>query len=110
VGPGSWTGCRVGVAAVKGFALACPKPVIAINSLDVIGDPSAIQSNKNKYFVKRGNKYGCEELSSLDGFETLEGIGIENYRARLVALAKCGKRIQAKQLQPFYVTDFVVKA
>jgi len=31
-GPGSWTGSRVGVVAVKAYALATNKPVIALNA------------------------------------------------------------------------------
>lgn len=110
VGPGSWTGCRVGVAAVKGYAIAHPLPVIAINSLDAIGDPSALRSNLDNYYIKRGSKYSCEKLLSTEGFATVENIGgIENYRTRLISLAKSGKRITAKELQPFYLTDFIIK-
>jgi tRNA threonylcarbamoyl adenosine modification protein YeaZ len=108
VGPGSWTGCRVGVAAVKGYAMAHPKPTVAINSLDAIGDPAAIRSNLDNYYIKRGSKYSCEKLTTTEGFATIEGIGIECYRSRLISLAKSGKRIDAKDLQPFYLTEFVV--
>ena len=108
VGPGSWTGCRVGAAAVKGWAFACPKPVVAINSLDCIGDPSAIRSNLDNYYIKRGNKYTCEKLQSTEGFATIESVGIEGYRARLVSSVKSGKRISAKELQPFYLADFKI--
>jgi len=109
VGPGSWTGCRVGVAAVKGYAMAVPKPVIAINSLEAIGDPSALKSNLNKYYIKRGKNFTCEQLFSTEGLATIESIGgIENYRTRLISLARSGKRIPANELQPFYLTDFVI--
>ena len=109
VGPGSWTGCRVGVAAVKGWAFAHPLPVIAINSLDALGDPSALRCNLDNFYIRRGNIYTCEKLSSTEGFSTMESIGIENYRARLVELAKSGAQISARELQPFYLTEFVVK-
>jgi len=33
-GPGSWTGSRVGVVAVKGWAFALGKPVIALGAMD----------------------------------------------------------------------------
>lgn len=36
IGPGSYTGLRVGLAAAKGFCYALQKPLIAINSLSVI--------------------------------------------------------------------------
>lgn len=107
VGPGSWTGCRVGVAAVKGYAIAHPLPVVAINSLDAIGNISALHSNLDNYYIKRGNKYTYEKLLSAEGFATIENIGgIENYRTRLIKIARSGKRIAAKELQPFYGKDF----
>ena len=38
VGPGSFTGVRVGVATIKAFAQALNKPVIAIDSFSVMND------------------------------------------------------------------------
>lgn len=38
IGPGSFTGLRVGVATVKGLSFATGKPVIGIPTLDVIAD------------------------------------------------------------------------
>ncbi len=35
-GPGSFTGIRIGVAAIKGFALAADKPVKAVTAFDLI--------------------------------------------------------------------------
>ena len=36
VGPGTFTGVRVGVAAAKAFSLAAGRPVVGVSSLDVI--------------------------------------------------------------------------
>jgi tRNA threonylcarbamoyl adenosine modification protein YeaZ len=36
LGPGSFTGIRVGVAAIKGLSLALKKPVVAIPTLDLL--------------------------------------------------------------------------
>lgn len=45
-GPGSYTGLRVGMAAAKGFCYALSKPLIAINTLEVM-TKAAIDSRGN---------------------------------------------------------------
>lgn len=36
IGPGSFTGLRIGLAAIKGLSLATAKPVVGISTLDVL--------------------------------------------------------------------------
>jgi tRNA threonylcarbamoyladenosine biosynthesis protein TsaB len=48
VGPGSYTGLRVGMASAKGICFALQKPLIAINSLEIIAC-AAVLENSHKY-------------------------------------------------------------
>jgi tRNA threonylcarbamoyladenosine biosynthesis protein TsaB len=40
LGPGSFTGLRIGVSAIKGLAFATGKPVAGVSTLDVLASPS----------------------------------------------------------------------
>jgi tRNA threonylcarbamoyladenosine biosynthesis protein TsaB len=44
IGPGSFTSLRVGLAFVKGLALACRLPVIGVPTLDVVAASVPVQS------------------------------------------------------------------
>ncbi len=44
IGPGSFTGLRVGIAAARGFALACQKPAVGISTLDALSAPYASEN------------------------------------------------------------------
>ncbi|MBE5756919.1 MAG: tRNA (adenosine(37)-N6)-threonylcarbamoyltransferase complex dimerization subunit type 1 TsaB [Clostridiales bacterium] len=64
VGPGSFTGIRIGVATVKAFSLAVNKPVLPITSFDTItynkgiGSFLAIIDAKHDNFYAEGVKDG----------------------------------------------------
>lgn len=56
IGPGSFTGIRIGIATVKGYAMAVPKPFIAVNCLEAIAcSPSC--GLRQSAVINAGNGY-----------------------------------------------------
>lgn len=60
IGPGSFTGLRIGVATIKGLAYALNKPIVAVPTLDVIAHNAAkfrgilcpaLDARKNKVYA-----------------------------------------------------------
>jgi tRNA threonylcarbamoyladenosine biosynthesis protein TsaB len=49
-GPGSYTGLRIGVSVAKGMCYALNIPLIAVNSLEVMGTYAALISTKNIFY------------------------------------------------------------
>jgi tRNA threonylcarbamoyl adenosine modification protein YeaZ len=62
-GPGSWTGLRIGFAAVKGLSFAFGKPYISIPSSDLISNSEALENSK--YGAKDLLKYYAKNAASL---------------------------------------------
>ena len=78
-GPGSWTGSRVGVVAVKAYALATGKPVIALQSCHCEKrSDEAIPLHHEKLITEARRKYAAKEF------------------------------ITARELAPYYDADFKV--
>ena len=61
IGPGSFTGIRIGIATVKGYQLAKPKKLIAVGSLYTLccGNGRAIIDAGNGYYYA---KYRCKKV------------------------------------------------
>jgi tRNA threonylcarbamoyladenosine biosynthesis protein TsaB len=108
IGPGSFTGLRIGLATAKGMAVACGRPICGVSSLSAIlsahGDGDAvavIDARKGELYVALA---GIKETSmtvetligkmkELGGGTTLVGDGIERYKEMLDAGLKGKYRI-----------------
>ncbi len=72
-GPGSFTGVRVGLSAVKGFAMGAGMPVVAISRLAVLqgsvqADVAALDAHRGEVFLRVGEREvlaGAEELAKM---------------------------------------------
>lgn len=63
VGPGSFTGIRIGIAAAKGFALGADKPLVSITSFDLI----AYNVECESFCVAVDAAHGCYYVKGYGG-------------------------------------------
>jgi tRNA threonylcarbamoyladenosine biosynthesis protein TsaB len=90
VGPGSFTGVRIGLAAARGLGLALELPVAGVSTLDALaaGAPGAvpvIDARRREVFALAGGEARCLAPSDLDvepGREYV-GDGAVRYRATI---------------------------
>lgn len=59
VGPGSFTGIRVGVAAARALGLACKVPVIGISTLAALAAPSISANTPSRILAAIDARHGC---------------------------------------------------
>lgn len=57
-GPGSFTGLRIALSAVKGLAEACGKPALAVSNLEAMASFGAHSRRACFYDARRGDVYG----------------------------------------------------
>lgn len=123
IGPGSFTGIRIGIATVKGFALATGKPLLGVTAFDLIAYNVADENFCVVIDAGRGNYYSCSYPSEIKTYRYLsedevkalgkrlygfEELPFENYRK--VDIKNClhpaicrSKRNLSKNIQALYV-------
>ena len=59
VGPGSFTGIRIGIATVKGLCLACDRPALALTSFETLAYADKSERKLCLVDAGHGNFYAC---------------------------------------------------
>lgn len=115
VGVGSFTGIRVGISTIKGFNLACPKKLIAVNTFEVLAydegnDVSVIvPDNRGVYFQRFVNGEPTGQAAHFDeapqcGKKIVYGEETD-YGAKFTAVIdkKAAEGVFAESLVPLYI-------
>jgi tRNA threonylcarbamoyladenosine biosynthesis protein TsaB len=84
VGPGSFTGVRMGVAAARGLALALDLPLAGVSTLDALAAIPVVDARRREVFALIDGELRCLAPSELPA-ATLVGDGALRYRSVLEA-------------------------
>lgn len=97
VGPGSFTGVRIGVAAARGFALALGRPAVGITGFQALAHESRLLHPGRSILVlldaHRGDIYG--QLFDLDGREAAAPVILSLETAQNYAAAQPAQTVLA---------------
>lgn len=106
VGPGSFTGVKIGVSIVKAWNLVNEFKVIkTISILDLLGNNSYVDARSNRSFVKKNNRIEIidNKLLKLDKM-----ISIHDFKKEMIILAlNKFKKTNINELKPLYAKEIV---
>ena len=94
IGPGSYTGIRVGLSVAQGIAFSLSIPLVPINTMDVLCSSVSATDKKERtiafpaynnnlfYFTLKGSSRSSEKLKSIESFKgkSIFGIQLGKYR------------------------------
>jgi tRNA threonylcarbamoyladenosine biosynthesis protein TsaB len=119
-GPGSYTGLRIGISTAKGLCLAIDKPLIAINTLQIIAQAANEKSSYSYYWpmidARRMEVYHCIfnaqlEEQFLTNNAILDQNDFFNQYSRYSSIALCGDGAQkASTLTDIPVVEVLANA
>jgi tRNA threonylcarbamoyladenosine biosynthesis protein TsaB len=97
-GPGSFTGVRIGLAAVKGLAEAAARPVVAVSNLRALAFFGTAPLRATVLDARRGEVYGAVYNESLDAVASEV---VMKFPAWLQTLPAVGFEFVATDFSPF---------
>jgi tRNA threonylcarbamoyl adenosine modification protein YeaZ len=94
IGPGSYTGLRIGAAVAKGLALAHRLPMIAIPTFDVLAAAQPVREDLHLAVVLEAGR----ERLAVEWYKPKEGAWISTNRAALFTPGEFNKKISKPTL------------
>lgn len=96
MGPGSFTGLRIGFSCLKGFSLACGKPLYGISSLDLIAEGVSLSEGRLAVIVNaRRERIYCAFFQFQNGVGMRESLEDEVLSIQDLAGKTRGKTVFA---------------
>ena len=113
VGPGSFTGVRIGVSLVKGLAFGKDKPCVAVSTLEALAENASglsgiilpcMDARRGEVYnaVFRSDKNGCVRLTEDRAISLAELAGeLESYKDEKIYLVGDGYAVATKSLTEY---------